>query len=217
MLVSSRTPQRDRRFPRPAASLGAVTGALLLVAAAACSAEPTPEQPATEPTAESTPLADYDTSAVAIVRSDFCDRVSDDAIIAAIGDDASDKQAWQPGERLPDNRDIGNEFGCAWTAGPVTARGWVFAPPITPERADDLASEVVGLTCKPLRSAASLGDPGVAQNCVLNTGARLVGFYGLIGDAWVSCEISGLTGTAPEAGDLVGEWCVAVLEALRTA
>jgi hypothetical protein len=212
-------PQRDRRSPGPAAALGTVTGALLLVATAACSAESPPEQPTAEPeaTGESTPLDDYDTAEVAIVRSDFCERVSDDAITAAIGDEAADLQAWQPGERLPDSRDIGNEFGCAWTAGSVSARAWVFAPPITPQRADDLASEVVGPTCKPLRPAAPLGDPGGAQSCVLDTDARRVGFFGLIGDAWVNCEVTGLTGPGAEADDLVGQWCVAVLEALRSA
>jgi hypothetical protein len=62
-----------------------------------------------------------------------------------------------------------------------------------------------------------LGDPGGAQSCVLDTDARRVGFFGLIGDAWVNCEVTGLTGPGAEADDLVGQWCVAVLEALRSA
>ena len=208
MLVSLRMPKRRRRSPGPAAAIAAV----LLLATAACSADPEADKPSTgstEPTAEPTPLADYDTSAVTVVRAAFCDRVSGDAIAAAVADDASEGQSWQPGKRLPDGSAIGNEFGCAWTAGPVTARAWVFAPPVTPERAKDLVDEVVGKKCQRLL-ADDLGQPSVSQRC---EGTETTGIYGLVGDAWVSCEISGLPSSGSE--DLVGQWCVAVLEALR--
>jgi len=210
-------PQRRRRSPAEAAAAAAI-GGLLLVATGACSTDPSPEQPMKEPTvptAEPTPLADYDTSEVAVVRAAFCDRVSDDAIAAAVSDVPSEDQTWRPGGRLPGSKDISNEFGCAWTAGQVSARAWVFAPPITPERAVDLASEVVDGKCQRVRNAPDLGAPSVAQQCAGEAGKT--GIYGLVGDAWVSCELSGLTGSAVEDVELVGQWCVAVLEALRTA
>lgn len=197
----------------------AVLGGLLLVATTACSAQPPSEGPpaaTAAPTTGPTALTDYDTSALTVVRSGFCDRVPDDIIAAALGSDAGeviDEKVWQPGGRLPGTRDIGNEFGCAWTAGEVTARAWVFAPPITPERADDLASEVVGPSCRAVRSAPPLGAPSVARTCGSDPGAGLVGYHGLVGDAWVSCEING--GAAKDL-DLVGQWCVAVLEAMRS-
>lgn len=213
-------PKRRRRSPGAAALIAGV----LLMATVACSAGPTPEEPtdeseqseSAEPTADATPLAAYDTSGVTIVRAAFCDRVAEGAVAAALSGgaselgDASVEDAWQPGSRLPGSKDIGNEFGCSWTAGQVTARAWVFAPPVTPQRASDLVREVVGDKCRRMQ-AAGLGRPSVSQRC---EGAGTTGIYGLVGDAWVSCEITGLTSTGSE--DLVGEWCVAVLEALRS-
>ncbi|MCW2835635.1 MAG: hypothetical protein JWN68_3588 [Nocardioides sp.] len=210
MLVSPRTPKR-RRSSGPATAIVGV----LLMTTAACSADPEADKPSTESTeatVESTPLAAYDTSEVTVVRAAFCDRISDSAIAVALGSAASDEHSWQPGGRLPGSKDIGNEFGCSWTAGQVTARAWVFAPPITAERAEDLVSESVGPKCTPRRSAPPLGGPGLAQSCRLNTGAGPVGISGLVGDAWVSCEINGRDDA--DVG-LVGEWCVVVLEALR--
>ena len=209
---------------RPALTLGGS----LLVATAACSAQPTSQQPPSAtagPVSEPTSLGDYDTSTLTVVRSAFCDRVPDDAITAALGSDTgegsevAEQKAWEPGGRLPGTRDIADEFGCAWTAGGTTARAWVFAPPITPERAEGLAAETVGSVgtvgrkCTPVRSAPPLGTRSVAQSCPLNTGSALVGVYGLIGDAWVSCEISG----GAEDVEQVGAWCVAVLEAMSSA
>lgn len=203
---------KRRPSPGPATAIAGV----LLLATAACSADPEVGEPSTGSTgstgatAEPTPLADYDTSAVTVVRAAFCDRVSDGAIAAAVADDASEGQSWQPGKRLPDSSAIGNEFGCAWTAGPVTARAWVFAPPVTPARAKDLLDEVVGKKCQGLQTA-ELGEPSISQRC--DGTAGLTGIYGLVGDAWLSCEISGRDDVDV---DLVGEWCVAVLEALRS-
>ncbi len=104
----------------------------------------------------------------------------------------------------------------------MTARAWVFAPPISRQRASDFANELVGMKCKELASAAAPGDPGVAQRCGLNTGATLTGLYGLVGDAWLGCEVdrgtlSSTSPTEPAESARVGEWCVAVLEALRSA
>ena len=191
-----------------------VTGALLL-ALSACSGGTAPKRPAADPTAESTPLADYDTSHLALVRGDFCDRVTEGAIAAALGDDSTDGQAWQPGTRLPGSRDISNEFGCSWSSGSVSATAWVFAPPVTAQRAADFAREIVGKECQRLETAPDLGAPSVAQHC--GKGADLTSFHGLVGDAWVGCEIRGLPVAGGDDTARVGEWCVAVLEALRTA
>ena len=209
VLASSRTPQR-RRCSRTAA---AATGVLLL-ALAGCSGESAPEQPPVEPTAESTPLGDYDTSDLTLVRGEFCDRVAESAVTTALGDESADAQTWQPGTRLPESRDISNEFGCSWTSGSVSATAWVFAPPITGERAADFAQESAGKMCEKLETAPDLGDPSVAHHC---GDAEATGFHGLVGDAWVGCEISGLPVSGGDDTARVGEWCVAVLQALRTA
>lgn len=214
VLASSRTPQRRRRSRRAALSAGTATGALLL-ALAGCSGDPAPKEPADEPTAEPTPLGDYDTSDLTLVRGDFCDRVTAGAVTAALGDESTDAQTWRPGARLPESKDVSNEFGCSWASGSVSATAWVFAPPVTASRAADFARESVGKTCERLETAPDLGDHGVAHHC--GDGAETTTFGGLVGDAWVGCEISGLSVSGGDDTARVGEWCVAVLEALRNA
>ncbi|UUZ60133.1 hypothetical protein [Nocardioides sp. B-3] len=154
-----------------------------------CSGDSPPEQPDAEPTASSTPLADYDTESLTLVRGEFCSRVAQPATTTLLGAEATETASRAPGRRLPGSRDISNEFGCSRTTPSVTARARVFAPPITRERANDFAGEIVGMKCEELEDAPALGDPGVAQRCGLNTGATLTGFYGSVGDARIGCEV----------------------------
>lgn len=186
-----------------------MTGALLL-APAGCSEDSAPSRPEAEPTAEPTPLGDYDTTDLTLVRGEFCDRVADAAVLAALEEQPTRRDSWSPGARLPGTRDISNEFGCAWMNGSVKARAWVFAPPISASRAADFAAETVPKDCERLATASTPGSPGAAQHCARGPG--LTGVYGLVGDAWVGCEIAGTDDVTH-----VGEWCVAVLDALRTA
>ncbi|WP_156887150.1 hypothetical protein [Nocardioides sp. CF8] len=206
MPVSSRTPMRRRR-----ALTATVATVGLLVALAGCTDDPAPQQPTAEPTAESTPLADYDTSGLTLTPDDFCARVAEPAVIAALDGESTGTDAWQPGRRLPGSRDISDEFGCSWQGSSTTARAWVFAPPVSPQRARDFVRETPGQGCERLSAAADLGSPSVAQQCPDADGRT--GVYGLVGSAWVACELSGLRGSREERA---GEWCVAVLEALRT-
>lgn len=167
----------------------------------------------TRPAAEPTPLADVDTSRLTLDRVAFCDRVSAEAIARVLGQSAGEATSWQPGERLPASQQISNEFGCAWSAGPVSARAWVFAPPITPDRARDFTDEAVGKGCTKVSGAPSLGSPTLTQRCTAKTGAGATSVYGLLGDTWVGCEIIGID--QADGANRVGEWCVEVLEALR--
>lgn len=189
---------------------------MLLAVTAACSTNP-PTVPPTlgqgDPTFAPTSLSRYDTSLISIVRAAFCDRVSGDAISAALSGEPEGEQSWRPGGPLPGSKAISNEFGCAWTSGDVRARAWVFAPPVTTERAVDLAVEVVDERCEPVQPVPDLGEPSAIQRC--EDSSTRTSIHGLVGDAWVSCEISGLTGGASVDTQLVSEWCVAVLEALR--
>ncbi|QIK74099.1 hypothetical protein [Nocardioides piscis] len=214
MLITLRRPSRP-----PSRSWVAV-GVACLVVLTGCSQDepaPSPEAETTTITPTPTPLSDYATDDLALARADFCDRVGQESLVDALGREPSDAISWGPGDQLPGTEEVSNEFGCAWTAstvttGPADARAWIFAPPITAERAEDFASEMVGTKCRRLESAPELGAPGVAQTCTLNTGAALTGFYGLVGDAWVGCEVHGT-----DEVSRVGEWCVAVLEAMRPA
>ena len=197
---------------RRARAATVATGALALVLTG-CSGGSTPRQPAEPLTAEATPLDDYDTSGLTVVRGEFCDGVTDGAITAALGAEPTTEDSWLPGRRLPESRDISNEFGCSWGSGSVLAAAWVFAPPVTRQRAADFAKEAVGEKCERLQTAPNLGAPSVAQHC--GTGAEATAFHGLVGDAWVGCEISGPPVSGGDDTERVGEWCVAVLEALR--
>jgi hypothetical protein len=211
VLASSGTPQR-----RPRSRAAAVATGALVVVLTGCSGETAPEPPPAEPTAEATPLGDYDASDVTLVRGEFCNDVVNTAVTEALGAEPTETESWLPGDRLPGSRDISNEFGCAWVSGSVRAAAWVFAPPITPQRAADFAKEAVGNKCERLETAPDLGRPSVAQQCGKN-GAELTAFHGLVGDTWVACEISGLLVSGGDDTARVGEWCVAVLEALRSA
>ncbi len=223
MLVSLRMPQRRRRSPGPARALGRALGRVLVrvlvlmlaLGSAGCSSDPPSEPRSTAPTPATTPVAtplgDYDTSRITLLRASFCGRVADELIIAALAAGPSDKRTWRPGGRVPGSKDISNEFGCSWTAGSVSARAWVFAPPITSAQATHFAEDVADKKCRRVSEAPALGEPGAAQRC-----GATASLYGLVGDAWVACEISGLTGPATAQIQRVGEWCVAVLEAMRS-
>ena len=204
---------------RLAGVLLAMSAPLLTLAACTDDAPPAPPPAETSATPTPTALSDYDTDGLTLQRTDFCERVAAAVVDAALAsaDGVVEILGWVPGDRLPGSREVGNEFGCQWAAGTdgddvVTARAWIFAPPVTPARAADFAAETVGTKCRRLRSAPALGDHSVAQRCTLNTGSELVGVQGLVGDAWVACEISG---PSDIESDRVGEWCVGVLEALR--
>ncbi len=185
MLVSS-------RMPTPGLML-----VLLLLGCLACT--PATEEsrdgrsPATtsEPTTEPTPLADYDASDLVVVRDRFCDRVSDQAVAAALSREPDEATSWRPGGRLPGTKDISNEFGCAWDAGPLSARAWVFAPPTTPGQASHFVREVVDSGCHRVAGAPALGAPSVAQQCGGHTPRTAIS--GLVGDAWVGARSVGST------------------------
>jgi hypothetical protein len=193
--------------------MAVVAAGVLMLSLIGCSGDRA-EPPTAAPAVEPTPLDGYVTSGVTLIRSEFCDRVTGEAVMAALGEEPTADRSWLPGTRLPGSSDISNEFGCSWTAGPVRATAWVFAPPVTADRAGDFARESVGKACERLATAPDLGAPSVARHCAH---AGLTSVHGLVGDTWVGCEISGRPVPGVDDTARVGEWCVAVLEALRTA
>jgi hypothetical protein len=166
----------------------------------------------------SVPLEDYDTTVVDVTRAGFCDRIAPDAVSAALGADAKDNTSYANGDKVelvPRETDVAHEYGCTYL-GPhgTEARAWVFAPPVTVDRARQLVDEASGISgCKRQRPAPAYGDPGVALVC----GYRkddFASYRGLFGDAWLACSL-GLPKRTPEQQllDRAGKWCVAVAQA----
>lgn len=188
--------------------------AALLLAATGCSggSDPTPAAPTPTPT----PLSAFDTTGLTVARASFCANVAPASVEDALGGPVESSGEWANGERArlsDDTTDVAHEFGCRWSAADgTTALGWVFAPPITPRRAEELgraATQVTG--CRAVPGAPPFGTHAVAVRCQDGTTA----FHGLFGDAWLSCSLQVPAAGAGGGTDVerAGRWCATVLQA----
>ncbi|MFT4286497.1 hypothetical protein [Nocardioides sp.] len=185
----------------PAALVIALAATLVAVGAGVVLRDP--ETPPPEPLA--TPLSSVDTTVVTVPRAPFCELVPAAEVAAAVGAGVT-ATSWDNGDPLPDSGDIAHEYGCSWAGESDTAQAWVFAPPVTTDRAGNLvASATAADGCAPVAGAAPFGSPTVALQC-----GDTLSYRGLFGDAWLVCT---LTTTDP---DLAGRWCVGVLAAAST-
>ncbi len=175
---------------------------------------PGPSEPA------STSLADYETRAVAVGRAPFCEAVPADVVEQALGAPPEVTRTWDDGQRTllaPGVRDIAHEHGCAWSAQGVTARAWVFAPPVTLPRASDLA-DAAGRAegCRTLKGAPAFGRSSTGLFCAEGSRTPQLSYRGLFGDAWLTCALSVPDATPDQdLRDRTGALCVGVLEAAR--
>lgn len=203
-------PMSDRSRRPPTAAVAVAAVALLL--AGCTGADPAPE---TDPTDPGTPLASYDTTEVALARAPYCDRVDPGAIAAALGEVAQRTSSHDNGEplRLADGtRDVAHEYGCSWSVGRATARTWLFAPPITADRARALVSEARSAPgCEADAQAPAFGTPSLALVCT-DDGRVAASYRGLFGDAWLVCELTA-RGDREDVVRRAGRWCVAVATA----
>lgn len=204
-----------RRSTTAAAALAGV-----LLALTGCTDEE-PEESSSSPTEQATPLTAVDTREVAVVRDAFCDRISGSAVEAAVGGEVAAMSTYDNGEpvTLADgSRDVAHEFGCEYRAGDrSTARAWVFAPPVTPDRADELvASAEAERGCRVDGAAPAFGRPSVALVCTRGDVVE-ASYRGLFGDAWLTCTVEVAAGSVDDRDLLArtGRWCVAALEAAR--
>ena len=201
------------------ALVAALLATVVVVAGVISNRSPSETEPPA-PAYASIPLATYDTDGVAVSRDSFCAGVPDEAVAEAVEGDAESTTSYDNGDRtrLEDGlRDVAHEFGCTWATPDATARAWVFAPPVTPRSARQLARELRQQPdCEPVARAADFGKPSAALVC--EVGDRLEASYrGLFGDAWLTCVVStGSDVSRTELTDRAGRWCVAVLEAART-
>lgn len=166
---------------------------------------------------QGTDLADFDTTTAVVRRAPFCAMVPGEGVTEAL-DAEGDLQDYGNGEQaepLPAG-DVAHEYGCVWTGATGDARAWVFAPPVTAARAQEIAAAAPGKGCTATPGAPAFGSPSVALVCTVGT-ARTASYRGLFGDAWLSCSLT-QPATLPVA-ELVtrtGRWCVAVARAAAT-
>lgn len=184
-------------------------------AATSGSASPSPTP---EPTP--TPLADLDTTSMTVQRAAFCDLVDPAALEQALGGEPGDVRTYRNGESAliaPGVKDISHEFGCRWKRGRTVARGWVFAPPVTPGDADLLRTEARRADgCTVRRAAPAFGAPALARTCSSGKGSPVeASFRGLFGDAWLACSLTD-AGRAAAVLERAGAWCAAVAIAAAT-
>lgn len=166
-----------------------------------------------------TPLSSYDTSGVAVARAAFCSTVGAEPVAAALGDEPDSSTSYGNGERARVTRkveDVAHEFDCTWVGADGTvARAWVFAPPVTPERARDLASAAAAVRgCEAVEGAPAFGSPSASVFCASGTELQ-ASYRGLFGDAWLACSITAPAADTERPGllDRAGRWCVAVAKA----
>ena len=176
---------------------------------------PAPPPPAAAPPPVT--LSSLDTSELLVARTDFCTTVPEESVAEALAGAAAEVVAYGNGRRariVGSLRDVAHEFSCAWSAEDGTvARAWVFAPPVTSERAATLVGSArQDQGCEPLADAPSYGAPSVALACT-DGGTRRQSFRGLFGDAWLTCQL-----TAPaavpvaELTERTSRWCAAVVQ-----
>lgn len=176
----------------------------------------TPEPEA--PSYTSTPLADFDTSVVAVRRAPFCDRLADEAVVEALGSEAGATTSYRNGqsaELAPGLEDVAHEYGCRISgARGAEVRAWMFAPPVTRDRATDLVEDAAGREgCARATPSPAYGAPSVAVICPAGD-RSWVSFRGLFGDAWLVCSLAAPARlTEQEQLDRTGRWCVAVAQA----
>ena len=235
------------RVRRPWATRG-VTGltlaTVLAIAVSACSgadsstsgppANPTGANEAGEPSDAATTLSDLDTTALVVGRAPFCDAVEPAAVARALDIDPgnssdegsqvepADATAYRSGQRIKIGdgvSDVVHEYGCRWTAAGSIAEAWVFAPPITRERAVRLARAVRGGCADSVNTVdgadgadstgPAFGDPWGRCTSEQRRSAR-VAYGGLFGDAWVGCALTRAAGSTGDLDDRGQEWCAAV-------
>ena len=182
----------------------------------------TTPRPSTTPSATPTEaptvaLADVDTRTTAVTRDTFCAAVDPGAVESALGRPPTAATQYADGQRTTlagGVRDISHEFGCTWTASKVSARAWVFAPPVSSRTAAGLVRDARREDgCRAIAGAPDFGSPSIALRCRTDRGVQ-ASYRGLFGDAWVTCVVGDRRpGRGADVVERAEQWCVAVLAA----
>lgn len=151
-------------------------------------------------------------------RAAFCPAVPETAAATALGGAVATTDSYDSGQRTQltqQVRDVVHEFGCTWRSGKASARAWVFAPPVSRDRARSLVQAAVQRDGCTRADAPEYGSPGVALQCERG-GRTEVSHRGLFGDAWLTCTLLPSVADDADPADLTvraGRWCAAVATA----
>lgn len=179
------------------------------------SAAPTATPTTPVETPSGTSLEDYDTASLTVQRADFCDLVPSADVEAALEGTPTASSTYGNGESTAltsEVTDIAAEHGCRWKRGPIMARAWVFAPPVTADDGARLARAARRADgCVVRRGAPAYGSATLARTCPAGKGHE-ASYRGLFGDAWLVCSLT-RPGARAATLEAAGTWCVAVAEA----
>jgi hypothetical protein len=167
-----------------------------------------------------TPLADVDTTSVAVTRGPFCDTV-DDRQVGAVLDQVPDALEWANGDELDvsgsGTAEVVHEFGCSYAVQDVgVAQAWVFAPPVDAAQAERLVRSATKAPGCEVGTGPAFGSPTLALACTAD-GTTRASYRGLFGDAWLVCEVERPAAAGVDVVDLAGRWCVGVLLGIDAA
>lgn len=199
-------------LPRLLAAM--LVAALLGGSLAAC----TDDEPVEQVEVNPTPINAFAAEQVRVGRVSFCSRVSDAAVIAAVGEVATTRH-YGNGERatiVPGVRDVAHEYSCSFVGrGGDVARAWVFVPQVTPAQARALVRDVRRTPGCRLLPGHDFGSPGTGSVCTTR-GRTEAAYRGLFVDAWLSCSVTDggrRKLTRAELLQRTGDWCVQVATA----
>ena len=177
--------------------------------------ESTSPQAEPDPTvgAEPKPPGVEDVSgALVVARGPFCEVVEDTDVESALGGEIVDRAAYDNGDRVEVGSfsDVAHEYGCRWDGRKgLTARAWVFVPPVTVKQARSMIEVARSATgCKGL--SGSYGAPSLGLACA-GKSRQQASYRGLFGDAWLTCTLSAPASMkAGKVARRADRWCAAV-------
>jgi hypothetical protein len=192
--------------------------ALLLVAGTACTGDGGDSGSSKAPAPEPTPITAYDAGSAALTREDFCDRIPEEAVTAAVGELAGTDH-YGNGERETVTKgvtDVAHEFNCTFTGDTgAIARAWVFVPRVTPEQARALVAGAKKAKGCQAVDGESFGTPGTGSVCTTPDGTEAT-YRGLFTDAWFSCSVTAKDLDQAALLERAGQWCVSTATAAET-
>ena len=198
---------------RAAARVGvrAAAVAVLLLAGTACTGDDGGDDGGRQPHAEPTPITDFDAAGSTLARDEFCDRIPETAVTAAVGEVAStDHYGNGERDRISGGvRDVAHEFSCTFTGDSgAVARAWVFVPRVTRAQAKEYVAAAEGEKGCRAVDGHDFGTPGTGLVCRTDGGTE-ASYRGLFTDTWFACSLTAKDLDDPTLLDQAGQWCVA--------